>query len=133
MRYLTPLLLLLTLTGCSGSLLQRDPTVYEFYRLDTQKLRMCQGLSGGCLDLSLIAFGGENRPAIERAFNAKIAGPNYPLSLARMLLNPPGGEYQTKVIDENGRYYQLPGNAQTDATWQALQRSFDTLYDTPRD
>lgn len=133
MRYLTPLLLLLALTGCSANLLQDDPTVREFYRLDTQKLRLCQGLTGGCLDLSLIASGGENRPAIARAFKTEVSGPNYPLSLARLLLNPPGNEYKASVLDENGRYYKLPGNAQTDAAWQALQRSFDTLYGTPRD
>ncbi len=126
---LTASLITLSLAGCGGDFLKSDPTVDQFYTLDTEKLRLCQGLTNGCRDLIPIASAQHLAPKIERVYGADLTGPNYPLNLTRMMINPPGATYEASPVDENGRYVRLPINTQTDTVWDVLQEAHDSIYD----
>ncbi|WP_432697619.1 hypothetical protein ACQUQP_04515 [Marinobacterium sp. YM272] len=125
---LTAGLIALSLTGCGGDFLKQDPTVSQFYTLDTDKLLLCQGLSKSCRDLIPIASAQHLVPKIEQAYDGELTGPNYPINLARMLIDPPNGGYKASPVDENGRYVQLPINAQTDTVWDVLKQAHDSIY-----
>ncbi|MBS98194.1 MAG: hypothetical protein CMI01_05905 [Oceanospirillaceae bacterium] len=128
-RTLLSSLALITLTGCidSGNLLKREAGVGKYYLLDSERLMLCRGQSNDCRDLVLIASSEERMPAIEDAYGASIEPPNYPVSLARMIVNPPAQQYQAQALG-NGRYIQLPANDQTDAVWNALDGATDSIY-----
>lgn len=129
-RWALPLLLTPVLGGCLDSkLLQRDPTIGQFYTLDSEKLTLCRGLSNQCHSLITIAYSRELLPEVERAYGSSVNGPNYPLSFAQLLMNPPGGEYKVSTVDSNGRYLRLPVNNQTDAAWNVLEEAMDQIYD----
>lgn len=129
-RWVLPLLLTPALGGCMDSqLMQRDPTVDRFYSLDSETLQLCRGLSKQCHSLITIAYSRELLPKIEQAYGSEITGPNYPLSLAQLMMNPPGGEYKTSTVDSNGRYLRLPVNDQTDTAWHVLEQAFNQIYD----
>jgi len=118
------------LAGCMGSSgLQRDPTVDQFYTLNKERLLLCRGTSSQCQDLILIASAQEFLPPIERAYGTEVRGPNYPLSLAKLLMEPPQGQYEATPIGDSGRIVQLPINRLTDSVWQALKKARNTIYD----
>lgn len=126
---LTAGLISLALAGCGGDFLKQDPTVDQFYTLDSEKLQLCQGLTNSCMDLIPIASTQHLVPKIERAYGADLTGPNYPLNLARMLINPPDGSYKASPVDENGRYTRLPINEQTDTVWDVLKEAHESIYE----
>lgn len=126
---LTPLLAV-ALSGCinTDNLLKPATGVDEYYTFDSQQLRLCRGQSKNCYDLAVIVSDRLQLAPVEQAYGSQISGPNYPLQLAQTLINPPHGEYQAQPQGEDGRYYRLPINQQTDAVWQALGNAFDGLY-----
>ncbi|WP_188751293.1 hypothetical protein [Marinobacterium zhoushanense] len=129
-RWTLPLLLALALGGCIDSqLLQRDPTIGQFYTLDTERLRLCQGSSVLCHDLVIVAYSRTVLPEVEKIYGAEVRGPNYPLSFARLLMNPPGGEYQPSAVGSDSRYLRLPANELTDTAWRALERTRKQPYE----
>lgn len=125
---LTAGLITLSLAGCGGDLLKQDPTIDQFYTLDSEKLRLCQGLSNSCRDLIPFASALHLIPKIERGYDTDLKGPNYPLSLARLMIDPPNGDYKVSPVDENGRYLRLPINEQTDLVWDVLQEAHESIY-----
>ncbi|KEA64389.1 hypothetical protein ADIMK_1635 [Marinobacterium lacunae] len=129
-RWALPLLLSLSVTGCIDSqLLQRDPTIDQFYTLDKQKLRLCRGASSSCHNLVIVAYSLTVIPEIEQAYGGEINGPNYPVQLAQLLMNPPRGEYEATALGSEDRYLRLPVNSQTDTVWHALERANKQLYE----
>ncbi|SEG60919.1 hypothetical protein [Marinobacterium lutimaris] len=126
---LTAGLITLSLAGCGGDFLKQDPTVDQFYTLDSEKLMLCRGLTRECRDLIPIASAQHLAPKIERAYGTDLKGPNYPLNLTRMMINPPDGSYKASPVDENGRYIRLPINEQTDLVWDVLQEAHDSIYE----
>jgi len=123
-------LLAVALSGCinTDNLLKPAAGVDEYYTFDSQQLRLCRGQSNNCYDLAVIVSDRLLLSPVEQAYGSQISGPNYPLQLAKTLLNPPHDEYEPQPQDEEGRYYRLPINQQTDAVWQALASAFDGLY-----
>jgi hypothetical protein len=65
---------------------------------------------------------------IEAAYGEQVTGPNYPLSLARMLVKPADQSYSATAADENGRYYVLPMNDKTTVAWDTLNGIHDWVY-----
>lgn len=122
----------IALGGCldTGNMLKSAPGVGEYYTFDTELMRLCQGQSRQCLELTVIVSDRLALDDVERAYGSPIKGPNYPLRLAETLLNPPQGQYEAQPQDENGRYYRLPVNPQTDAVWEALTHAFDSIYNS---
>lgn len=127
--WLTPLLAL-ALSGCinTDNLLKPAPGVDEYYTFDSQQLRLCRGESRTCHELSVIVSDRLVLKPVEQAYNSRINGPNYPMQLARLLLNPPHNEYDAQPIGDGEHTYRLPINDQTNAVWQALDTAFNNLY-----
>ncbi|MBV1788798.1 hypothetical protein KQ940_12100 [Marinobacterium sp. D7] len=128
---LSAVLLGATLSGCidTGDLMKQDPSVDQFYTLDKDRLLLCRGTSNQCQDLTLIASAEELMPQIERIYGGTISGPNYPVSLAKLITEPPQGQYKATPLGESGRYLQLPINRQTDSVWDTLKKARNQVYD----
>jgi hypothetical protein len=124
MRLVTLLAIALTLSGC----LVLETRQEAFYTLDSRYLTLCRGTSDTCLVLALIAPGIIMADPIEEAYGEPVSGPNYPLSLARMLLKPADQSYSAMATDENGRYYVLPINDKTRVAWNTLNGIHDWIY-----
>mgnify|MGYP000049765382 CR=1 FL=1 len=122
MRKLLVLTAMLALTGCMEftGIKPVAETDKSFYVVDTKYMFLCRGLSQDCQEMSLIASGRMYYAEIENAYGQKLRGPNYPRSLARMMMKPADGSYVAKAIDENGRYYRLPINEKTNKVWRTL-------------
>ena len=120
----------LLLTGCikTEGLLQRDPTANQYYKLDTQALRLCRGETTRCHNLAFIPAARDQLREMEAQYGQRVAGPNYPVNFARMLLNPPQNSYTPERIGE-GRIYHLPINEYTDAAWSSLEAVHRAYYD----
>ena len=118
------------LSGCikTENLLQRDPTANQYYKLDSQDLRLCRGESRDCYALAHIVSAREKLRPMEAKFGQRVRGPNYPVNFARMLINPPADSYSVKQL-EGGRYYQLPVNDYTDSAWNALNQVHKAYYE----
>ncbi|WP_417581815.1 hypothetical protein [Nitrincola sp.] len=118
------------LSGCikTDNLLQRDPTANQYYKLDSQDLRLCRGESRNCYGLAHIVSAREKLSEMETMYGQRVSGPNYPVNFARMLVNPPNGSYSVKQL-EGGRFYQLPVNDYTDSAWSALSQVHKAYYE----
>mgnify|MGYP001060446254 CR=1 FL=1 len=118
------------LTGClkTDGLLQRDPTANQYYKLDTQDLRLCRGETTRCFAFAPIASARTLLRPMEEQYGQRVAGPNYPVNFARMLLNPPNNNY-TAERQPDGRFYHLPMNDHTNAAWTALEEVYRAYYD----
>lgn len=118
------------LTGClkTEGLLQRDPTANQYYKLDTQELRVCRGETSRCYALAPIASARTVLRPFEEKYGKRVASPNYPVNFARMLLNPPDNSYTPERIGE-GRFYHLPINDYTDTAWTTLEAVYKAYYD----
>lgn len=118
------------LTGClkTEGLLQRDPTANQYYKLDTQDLRLCRGETTRCFALAPIASARTVLRPMEEKYGRQVAGPNYPVNFTRMLLNPPNNSY-TAERQGDGRFYHLPMNEYTDTAWSTLEEVYRAYYD----
>ncbi len=126
MRPLTllALALTLTLTGC----LSLETKQEDFYTLDTRYLELCRGTSSNCLELALVAPGIVLADPIEEAYAQQLTPPNYPLSLAKMMLKPSDESYSATPADDSGRFYVLPMNDKTTVAWDTLNSIHDWIY-----
>lgn len=116
------------LAGCSDFTKTLTDTSYrDYYRLDGKSLSLCRGQTVDCYPFSSLSSAQERLPAIEKAYDYKFTGPNYPLEAARLILRPPHQEY-TIERGPNGRYFKLPINEQTRTVWNALEQAGKTLY-----
>lgn len=124
------LVLALFLTGCvkTAGLLQRDPTANQYYKLDSQELRICRGETSQCYELTPIVSARTVLRPMEEKYGQRIAGPNYPVNFMRMLLNPANNSY-TSERQADGRFYHLPINDYTDAAWTTLEEVYRTYYE----
>ncbi|MFC6670054.1 hypothetical protein [Marinobacterium aestuariivivens] len=127
MRTAAPIaaLVALTLGGCA----QLERPTEDYYTLDSRYLLMCRGTTNHCQELSLVASGINRVDPIEDAYGQQVRGPNYPLSLARMLLKPADGSYSPKPLDDSNRYYILPVNSKTDTVWDTLDDIHSWIYE----
>lgn len=129
MKRLSLLAGVVTLGGCmSLGGLQGNPDE-PFYTLDTRELSLCKGTSRTCMDLSYIVSVRARLKPIENLYGKPVSGPNYPLTLTRMLMNPPEGAYTVEPVDESGRYLRLSRNDYTDKVWNTLDQAIGSLYD----
>ncbi|MBP0048140.1 hypothetical protein H9C73_05285 [Marinobacterium sp. AK62] len=129
MKRLSLLAGVVTLSGCmSLGGLQGNPDE-PFYTLDTRQLSLCKGTSRTCMDLSYIVSVRARLKPIENLYGQTVSGPNYPLTLARMLMNPPEGAYTVEQVDDDGRYIRLGRSEHTKRVWETLDQAIDSLYD----
>ncbi|UTW10311.1 hypothetical protein [Marinobacterium rhizophilum] len=129
MRILTLLAVALTVTGCLALETKKE----DFYTLDTRYLELCRGSSNNCVELALVAPGIVFADPIEEAYAAQITAPNYPLSLAKMMLKPADASYSAKAADDSGRFYLLPVNDKTNVAWDTLNSIHDWIYPDEND
>lgn len=133
-RVVIPALIAL-LSGCADSLSlpQNDPSAEQFYTLDTQNLQLCRGNTKNCLSLTLIAVSLERAGPIERAYNTSLKGPNYPVSLAKLLISPPNQSYSATPLSQGKTTgYRLPINAQTNSVWNVLHDAYQSIYSSDK-
>lgn len=118
------------LSGCikTDNLLQRDPTANQYYKLDSQDLRLCRGETNDCYGLAHIVSARERLRPMEAQYGQRVSGPNYPVNFARMLINPPAGSYSVEQL-EGGRFYRLPINEFTDTAWSVLEQVHKAYYE----
>ncbi len=129
MRLVVVLAAALTLSACQAPNTRHE----DFYTLDTRYLQLCRGTSKACLELALIAPGIVMADPIEEAYAQQVTGPNYPLSLARMMMKPADESYKATAADENGRYYTLPSNSKTTVAWDTLNAIHRWIYNVEID
>jgi len=127
---LIPVAAALLLGGCVNlsEALKEDPTADQFYILDTRYFQFCQGETRRCQELTSIVSVRYKLGPIEAAYGARIKGPNYPASLARLILTPPDDSYQAEPVDTENRYYRIPVNSKTDTVWNTLDAAYDSIY-----
>ena len=113
-------LLTTVIGGCSGlgDLLQTPDE--SFYAIDRENKFYCRGSSSHCLDMTKIVSARSMLSPIEEAYQQKIEGPNYPVNLIQVLLNPTDGAYQGQPVGREGRFFQIPKTARTDMVWNTL-------------
>lgn len=130
LRLITLIILTITLTGCiqTNTLLQRDVTAQQYYKLDSRDLRLCRGETSNCFALAPIASARTLLKPTEEKYGQAISGPNYPVNFARMLINPPNQAYTAEVVGD-GRFYHLPVNDYTNTAWSTLETVYKAYYD----
>ncbi|EAR63032.1 hypothetical protein [Neptuniibacter caesariensis] len=122
----------MTLTGCLGlDTMKSDqgtPKDTSYYLIDTKYKYLCLGNTSKCKDMTKIVSAQDKFTPIEQAYGKPIAGPNYPISLIRMLLNPQDGSYQSTQQGTTGRLYRIPRNEMTQTVWRTLEVIERDLY-----
>jgi hypothetical protein len=122
----------LTLTGCVdvGSLMPEDkaPSDTSFYLLDTRYKFFCLGTTKKCWDMTKIVSSRNELRPIEQAYGKEVKGPNYPVTLANMIMYPADGSYTTKPIGDDGRYVRVPINDKTRIVWETLGNIEENLF-----
>lgn len=120
----------LLLGGCVNlsETLKDDPTADQFYVMDTRYFLFCKGETRRCQDLTTIVSIRYKLKPIEDAYGQPVKGPNYPASLARMILTPPDGSYRSEPIGTDQRYYRVPVNSLTDTAWETLDEAYNSIY-----
>lgn len=122
----------LTLSGCVdvGSLMPDDkpPADTSFYLLDTRYKFFCLGTTKKCWDMTKIVSSRSELSPIEQAYGKIIKGPNYPVSLANMIMYPADGSYTTKPVGDDGRFVRVPVNEKTTTVWETLGRVENNLF-----
>lgn len=118
----------LLLSGCLGQISRpaTDTAAQDYYLLDARSLRLCKGESTRCFALAPVASARTQLRPLELRYGQSVSGPNYPLNLARMLINPPDGSYESIAVDD--RHYRLPMNAHTDTAWRTLENIYRSYY-----
>lgn len=130
-RFAVALLILTTslLSGCfSASSLVPEKKDSSFYLLDTETGNLCNGMTRVCISLSIIASQNGLLVPVEKAYNQRITGPNYPRSLMLILMQPADSSYRVTKIGTNGNLYSLPKNDKTNVAWKTLNQLYKTTY-----
>lgn len=122
----------LSLSGCvsmdSLSLGKSEPTKTDYYLIDTKFRFYCLGNTTQCRDMTKIVSSRGQLGPIETAYGQAIKGPNYPVTLTRMLLNPSDGSYKSTPVGTTGRYFSVPVNDKTRTAWNVLSDIEGNLY-----
>jgi len=129
-KLLMPATAALLLGGCINlsETMKDDPTADRFYVMDTRYFQLCKGETRRCQDLTTIVSIRYRLKPIEDAYGQPVKGPNYPASLARMILTPPDGSYRSEPIGADQRYYRVPVNSKTDTVWTTLDEAYNSIY-----
>lgn len=129
-QLLLPAAMALLLGGCVNlsESLKEDPTADQFYVMDTRYFQFCKGETRRCQELTSIVSVRYKLGPIEEAYGERIKGPNYPASLAKLILTPPDGSYSSEVIDADKRYYRVPVNSKTNTVWKTLDDAYGSIY-----
>lgn len=134
MRILIIITSILSLSGCLSmdalTSSNKAASNTSYYVIDSKDRSLCLGNSQNCLSMTIIVSALEQLEPIENTYNAKIKGPNYPVSLTRMLMTPADGSYNATPIGTEGRFFKIPKNAKTDITWKVLTSIYNNLYMT---
>jgi hypothetical protein len=132
MRSLLVLSLIFGLSGClsmdSITPSPKAPRDTSYYLIDTQFRLFCQGNTKRCADMTKIVSSRAQLRPIEATYNTTVKGPNYPVSLMRMLMNPADKSYSSNPVGKDGRYYKIPSNDKTDVAWETLIGIQDNLF-----
>ena len=65
---------------------------------------------------------------IESAYGTKVKGPNYPVSLMRMIMNPADQSYKSVPVGDDGRFFKVPINDKTQVAWDTLSNIESNLF-----
>ncbi len=132
MRIALFLVAVLSLSGCVdvNSIMPEKGQAADrsYYLVDTKFRFMCMGNTKECRDMTKIVSSRAELKPIEEAYSQQVEGPNYPVSLALMLLHPINNSYQAKPIGNEGRYYSIPINEQTKIVWETLSSIEQNLF-----
>ncbi|MGH1461670.1 MAG: hypothetical protein ACRBB6_06515 [Neptuniibacter sp.] len=124
MRIALFLIAALSLGGCVNmdSLTPGKGTVYDtsYYLLDTKYKFMCLGNSKECRDMTKVVSSRADLKPIEEIYGKEVTGPNYPATLARIIMYPEDQSYQAQPLGSEGRFFQIPINAKTRVVWDTL-------------
>ncbi|WP_415892584.1 hypothetical protein ACMXYN_15315 [Neptuniibacter sp. PT8_73] len=122
----------LSLSGCmsmdSLSLGKSEPTETDYYLIDTKFRFFCLGNTKQCRDMTKVVSSRAQLKPIEEAYGMPVKGPNYPVSLTRMLMNPADGSYKSTPVGDTGRYFKIPVNDKTLTAWNTLSDIEKDLY-----
>ncbi|MBY4675633.1 hypothetical protein [Marinobacterium arenosum] len=129
-----PLMLVpLTLAGCMSlnDLKPADDGSSQYYILDTASRMLCKGTSNRCQDLAPINTANHLLKPIEEAYGQTVEGPNFSVSLMKLVLQPPDNAYPVQAISGKRYHYRLPINEQTRVVWDTLGDIYADIYNTP--
>ncbi len=132
MRLAIFLLVSLGLSGCveMKSLISEEdhPSDQSYFIVDTKFRFLCLGNSKDCKDMTKIVSARAQLSPIEEAYGKKITGPNYPISLTRMVLYPEDQSYKAIPIGNDGRFHSVPVTPRTMIVWDTLTAIEDELF-----
>lgn len=127
-------LLGIALSGClnmdSLSLGKGEERDTSFYLVDAKYRFICLGNTKICKDMTKIVSARSMLRPVEKAYDTTITGPNYPVSMVRMLLNPKDESYKSMPVGKEGRYFKLPKNEKTNTVWETMLRIEEDLFGT---
>jgi hypothetical protein len=132
MRIALFLVAVLTITGCvdMNSLIPEkgEPADKSFYLVDTKFRFICLGKTKNCQDMTKIVSSRSELKPIEEAYGKKVTGPNYPVTLARIIMYPEDGSYKAQPIGNEGRFFSIPVNERTNIVWETLNSIEQNLF-----
>ena len=134
MRVFITLIAIIGLNGCINmdaiTPVFQAETDTSYYLIDTKYRFFCEGDSKRCKDMTkVVSSRGELYP-IENAYNQEVKGPNYPVSLMLMIMNPNDGSYKATPVGNEGRFFKVPKNDTTDLVWNTLSSILNDLFDS---
>ena len=134
MRILIIITSILGLSGCLSmdALTSSDkaPTDTSYYLIDTKYRFFCMGNSNRCYDMTKVVSSRTKLRPVEKEYAAEVTGPNYPVSLMRIIMNPSDDSYKASPIGSEGRYFKIPKNAKTKIVWETLTSIQNDLFTT---
>lgn len=132
MRIALFLVAVLTMTGCvdMDSLIPEkgEPADKSFYLVDTKFRFICLGETSNCRDMTKIVSSRSELKPIEEAYGKEVTGPNYPVTLARIIMYPEDGSYKAQPIGSDGRFFSVPVNEKTNIVWETLTSIEKNLF-----
>lgn len=136
MRLLTLMITALILSGCvnlgamKDSISNREGADTSYYLIDAKFRFFCLGNTRQCRDMTKVVSSRSMLVPIEKAYGAKVKGPNYPVTLTRMLMTPLDGSYEATPVGSQGRYFKVPVNDKTNIAWDTLSDIENKLFDS---
>lgn len=132
MRALIILISILSLSGCISmdALTSSDkpPADNSYYLIDTKYRFLCLGNSTRCYDMTKVVSSRTKLRPIEKEYGAEVKGPNYPVSLMRIVMNPADKSYKALPVGNEGRYFKIPKNEKTNVVWETLSIIQNDLF-----
>ncbi|MFW1676647.1 hypothetical protein ACFVYJ_02540 [Pontibacter sp. JAM-7] len=120
LKAISMIILAATLSGCLSLSELSANSDESFYAIDRENRFFCRGASANCLDMTKIVSARSMLSPIEHAYQQEITGPNYPVSLMLILMNPSDGAYQATPVGRDGRFFRVPKTTRTDLVWNTL-------------